>query len=258
MLGAAIKEFAIVVGMALVLSFIVKTWLLQAFYIPSGSMEDTLVLNDRVIVSKLTPGPIDLKRGDIIVFADPGQWLDEVPPGERGPVATVVTDTLTFVGLLPGQLREPPHQAGHRAARRPRRLLRRGRPDHHQRRRDQGALPQARRRGERAGLRHHRAERAGVGDGRPPLQLRRLARPRRPGERREPGLGRRAPHRGSRRGPRLAAGPPDLAVRPDRDLRQGPSPVPDGATEPQGPDGTDGDGRAAARWAAPTHPTGSG
>ena len=100
-LGAAVKEFAIVVGMALVLSFIVKTWLLQAFYIPSGSMEDTLVLNDRVIVSKLTPGPIDLKRGDIIVFADPGEWLDEVPAAKKGPVATAVTETLTFVGLLP-------------------------------------------------------------------------------------------------------------------------------------------------------------
>ena len=100
-LGAAIKEFAIVVGMALVLSFIVKTWLLQAFYIPSGSMEDTLVLNDRVIVSKLTPGPVDLKRGDIIVFADPGQWLDETPKAKQGPIATAVTETLTFVGLLP-------------------------------------------------------------------------------------------------------------------------------------------------------------
>ena len=101
MLGAAVKEFAIVVGMALVLSFIVKTWLLQAFYIPSGSMEDTLVLNDRVIVSKLTPGPVDLKRGDIVVFADPGEWLDETPANKRGPLATVVTETLTFVGLLP-------------------------------------------------------------------------------------------------------------------------------------------------------------
>ncbi len=100
-LGAAVKEFAIVVGMALVLSFIVKTWLLQAFYIPSGSMEDTLVLNDRVIVSKLTPGPVDLKRGDIVVFADPGEWLDETPAEKQGPLATVVTDTLTFVGLLP-------------------------------------------------------------------------------------------------------------------------------------------------------------
>jgi signal peptidase I len=98
---AAVKEFAIVVGMALVLSFIVKTWLLQAFYIPSGSMEDTLVLNDRVIVSKLTPGPVDLRRGDIIVFADPGQWLDETPPVQRGTLGTIVSETLTFVGLLP-------------------------------------------------------------------------------------------------------------------------------------------------------------
>lgn len=99
--GAAIKEFAIVVGMALVLSFIVKTWLLQAFYIPSGSMEDTLVLNDRVIVSKLTPGPVDLKRGDIIVFADPGEWLEETPQVPHGKVVTVLREAATFVGLLP-------------------------------------------------------------------------------------------------------------------------------------------------------------
>jgi signal peptidase I len=100
-LWAAVKEFAIVVGMALVLSFVVKTWLLQAFYIPSGSMEDTLVLNDRVIVSKLTPGPFDLKRGDIVVFADPGGWLEPTPPQPHGKLATVVRDGLTFVGLLP-------------------------------------------------------------------------------------------------------------------------------------------------------------
>jgi signal peptidase I len=100
-LGAAVKEFAIVVGMALVLSFIVKTWLLQAFYIPSGSMEDTLVLNDRVIVSKLTPGPLQLRRGDIIVFADPGDWLDPVPQAPHGQVATILRDAMTFVGLLP-------------------------------------------------------------------------------------------------------------------------------------------------------------
>ena len=99
--GAAVKEFAIVVGMALVLSFIVKTWLLQAFYIPSGSMEDTLVLNDRVIVSKLTPGPIDLRRGDIVVFSDPGNWLEETPAVPHGKVVTAVREAMTFVGLLP-------------------------------------------------------------------------------------------------------------------------------------------------------------
>jgi signal peptidase I len=100
-LGAAVKEFAIVVGMALVLSFIVKTWLLQAFYIPSGSMEDTLQVNDRVIVSKLTPGPVDLERGDVVVFGDPGEWVDSGPAEEHGTVVTAFRDTLTFIGLLP-------------------------------------------------------------------------------------------------------------------------------------------------------------
>ena len=69
--------------MALVLSFIVKTWLLQAFYIPSGSMEDTLRRDDRVIVSKLTPGPFDLNRGDVVVFADPGNWLGDRPRADQ-------------------------------------------------------------------------------------------------------------------------------------------------------------------------------
>jgi len=100
-LGAAVKELAIVVGMALVLSFIVKTWLLQAFYIPSGSMENTLRIDDRVIVSKLTPGPIDLRRGDIVVFADPGDWLEPVVQQSHGSVVTVMRDAMMFVGLLP-------------------------------------------------------------------------------------------------------------------------------------------------------------
>ncbi|OLP48046.1 signal peptidase I, partial [Salmonella enterica subsp. enterica serovar Javiana] len=58
-------------------------------------------LNDRVIVSKLTPGPIDLKRGDIVVFADPGNWLEETPPVPHGKLVTAVRETMTFVGLLP-------------------------------------------------------------------------------------------------------------------------------------------------------------
>ena len=65
---AGIKEVVVVAAMALTLSFLVKTFLFQAFYIPSESMEDTLVLNDRVIASKLTPGPFELHRGDVVVF----------------------------------------------------------------------------------------------------------------------------------------------------------------------------------------------
>jgi signal peptidase I len=101
--GAAVREIGIVVVMALGLSFVVKTWLLQAFFIPSGSMEDTLLVGDRVIVSKLTPGPVDLKRGDVVVFRDPGGWLDAVPPVTRSGVSGTIHDGLVFVGLLPAE-----------------------------------------------------------------------------------------------------------------------------------------------------------
>ncbi|KGN36748.1 signal peptidase I [Knoellia subterranea] len=99
--GAAIREFVVVVAMALALSFVVKTWLIQAFYIPSGSMEDTLILNDRVIVNKLVPDVVDLQRGDIIVFEDPGEWLSTMPEVSHGPIRDGVERVLSFVGLLP-------------------------------------------------------------------------------------------------------------------------------------------------------------
>ena len=103
MLGAAVREVAVVVVMALALSFVVKTWLLQAFFIPSGSMEDTLLVGDRVIVSKLTPGPVDLEHGDVVVFQDPGGWLEVVTPVERSGLSGAIHDGLVFVGLLPAE-----------------------------------------------------------------------------------------------------------------------------------------------------------
>ncbi len=96
-----IRETAIVVVTALVLSLLIKTFLAQAFYIPSASMENTLMINDRVLVSLLTPGPFSLKRGDIVVFRDPGGWLDEQAPAHRSTVSQGVVDVLTFVGVLP-------------------------------------------------------------------------------------------------------------------------------------------------------------
>ncbi len=98
---AALREAVIVVAAALVLSLLIKTFLVQAFYIPSESMEDTLAVGDRVLVSQLTPGPFDLQRGDVVVFEDPGGWLDPVPEVSRGPVGDAVVDVLTFVGVLP-------------------------------------------------------------------------------------------------------------------------------------------------------------
>lgn len=97
----AVTEVVVVVAMALALALIIKTFLVQAFFIPSASMEDTLLTGDRVLVSKLNPGPFSLQRGDIIVFKDPGGWLDPPGPIQEGPVRHAVREGLTFVGLLP-------------------------------------------------------------------------------------------------------------------------------------------------------------
>jgi signal peptidase I len=100
---AGVREMAVVIVMALALSFVVKTWVLQAFFIPSGSMEDTLVLNDRVIVNKLVPRAMDLQRGDVVVFSDPDHWLSPGMAPRRSAVMQKVHDALSFVGLLPSE-----------------------------------------------------------------------------------------------------------------------------------------------------------
>jgi len=99
--GAWLKETVIIVVSALVLSMVIKTFLVQSFYIPSGSMEDTLEVGDRVLVTKLAPGPLDLHRGDIVVFKDPGGWLQPTETVRRSGWKGVAVDALTFVGLLP-------------------------------------------------------------------------------------------------------------------------------------------------------------
>lgn len=97
-----LKEVVIVVVLAVVLSLIAKTWLVQSFWIPSASMNTTLVRDDRVIVSKLTPGPFTLGHGDIVVFEDPGGWLDpDVVPAEQTGITATINQGLTWVGLLP-------------------------------------------------------------------------------------------------------------------------------------------------------------
>lgn len=99
-----VRETAIVVVLALVLSSLVKTFLLQPFWIPSDSMNDTLIRDDRVIVSKLTPGPFDLARGDVVVFEDPGGWLADVPALPKGEgLGQKLKDGLAWVGVLPSQ-----------------------------------------------------------------------------------------------------------------------------------------------------------
>jgi signal peptidase I len=100
-LVAWLRETVIIVVSALVLSLVIKTFLVQAFYIPSGSMEQTLLVGDRVLVSKLAPGPLDVHRGDVVVFKDPGGWLPVQSTVDQPAWRTALTSLLTYVGLLP-------------------------------------------------------------------------------------------------------------------------------------------------------------
>jgi signal peptidase I len=67
-------EWAIVLVGALVVALVVKTWLFQAFYIPSSSMEPALEIGDRVLVNKVSYDIGDVRRGHIVVFERPENW----------------------------------------------------------------------------------------------------------------------------------------------------------------------------------------
>ena len=93
------QELFLLLGLALVLAVGIKALVMQAFYIPSGSMNDTLVFNDRILVQKISYwGEADPERGDVVVFADPGGWLsgEEVPRPRN-----VAVQGLEWVGLFP-------------------------------------------------------------------------------------------------------------------------------------------------------------
>lgn len=68
---SAIEWVAVIVG-ALVVALLIKTFLIQAFYIPSESMDPTLQVGDRVLVNKLSYTRSGPDRGDIVVFSRPG------------------------------------------------------------------------------------------------------------------------------------------------------------------------------------------
>lgn len=95
-LWAAVRELLIVVGIALILSSLVRALLFQAFYVPSSSMEDTLLLEDRIIATKITKPFTDVQRGQIVVFKDPNNWLPEYETDRN-----TFLHFLSVVGLLP-------------------------------------------------------------------------------------------------------------------------------------------------------------
>ncbi|MFK4270997.1 signal peptidase I [Streptomyces milbemycinicus] len=96
------RELPILVGIALLLALLIKTFLVQAFSIPSDSMQNTLQRGDRVLVDKLTPWfGAEPERGEVVVFHDPGGWLGETQQSDSGPLAKGVQRVLSFIGLMP-------------------------------------------------------------------------------------------------------------------------------------------------------------
>jgi signal peptidase I len=68
------RELPILIAIALLLAVVIKSFAIQAFWIPSGSMENTLEVNDRVLVNKIVYHIRDIHRGDIVVFNGDGSW----------------------------------------------------------------------------------------------------------------------------------------------------------------------------------------
>ncbi|MFH8250086.1 signal peptidase I [Microbacterium sp. B2969] len=94
-----LRDVIIIVLIAVLVSFLVKTFLVRSFYIPSGSMEDTLLINDRILVDEITPRFTGYDRGDIVVFQDPGGWLPPTTPEPREPLVEAADWLLSLVGL---------------------------------------------------------------------------------------------------------------------------------------------------------------
>ena len=98
---------------ALVIALVIKTFLLQAFYIPSSSMENTLDIGDKVLVNKLVYHLRPIEPGDIVVFNGAGSWVPEPASGRPSsdPVVRLYDATLVPVfhaiaglfGTAPGQ-----------------------------------------------------------------------------------------------------------------------------------------------------------
>lgn len=78
------RDFLIWTGMPILIILLLRIFIFGFYTIPSGSMLDTIEIGDRVVTTKLTPRVFDLKRGDVIVFKDPANWLGDEAGGGAG------------------------------------------------------------------------------------------------------------------------------------------------------------------------------
>ena len=88
------RELAVILVVALVASALLRAFVAQAFYVPTGSMLPEIQLNDKILVSRIG----GVHRGEVVVFEDPGKWI---PPDEKQGPPGAAQSALEFVGLLP-------------------------------------------------------------------------------------------------------------------------------------------------------------
>ena len=94
--GQLAKEIPLLIGLAILIAFLVKTFVAQAFYIPSGSMIPQLNIGDRVVVSKISYDLHDPHRGDIVVFdAPPG-----APGAQQSKNRSLIRNVFESIGVL--------------------------------------------------------------------------------------------------------------------------------------------------------------
>ena len=99
--GSLLREVPLIIVSALVVSVLVKTFLVHFFFIPSGSMENTLKVGDRIAVNKLATYWSDIKRGEVVVFKDPENWLGEAQVTKDNSPIGKIKSGLEWAGVLP-------------------------------------------------------------------------------------------------------------------------------------------------------------
>ncbi len=104
--GSLLRELPILVILALLVSLLIKSFLVQFFYIPSGSMENTLQIKDRVAVNRVPFIGNNVSRGDVIVFRDPAGWLPEASSVDGNRVTNAIREGLVIVGVIPNPAKQ--------------------------------------------------------------------------------------------------------------------------------------------------------
>jgi signal peptidase I len=99
-------ELIALFALALLIMLVIKTYVIQAFFIPSSSMENTLDIGDKVLVNKLVYHFRPIDRGDVVVFNGEGSWDPPSPPQSSDPIVRWATEfghaVVGLFGISPG------------------------------------------------------------------------------------------------------------------------------------------------------------